>query len=369
LQHFYADTYGLIISIRDKYLKVDIDEFSKHLDTHEKLKTDLVCGQCSYIRGTDTKVSVVINKHFPTYSSVSVVLDMFARLCWRVCDGSSIRTNWMVILSYDGPFDEAQQQIISTLYRVVFKGVAQETNKRVLELMPCFPKFDDFEKRLRSFPEDWSDSLPKVNAMAEAGFFFVGKPCRVQCFNCGLNITALQKMDDPINLHLRNTACPYKKSEPTKKEADELSCFEYPIQTYTSFASRLETYHDFEKKVKPELNELSAISTDTDEVINNLAEAGFYYLGIGTLVTCFMCGLKLSYRDFSIDPWCAHAELSTNCRHLMEAKYDFRMLRQMKKRIAFKPTIITFQLYVENQKKNDDGIFFSFSKEVGDGRI
>ncbi|WAR15352.1 DIAP2-like protein, partial [Mya arenaria] len=48
-----------------------------------------------------------------------------------------------------------------------------------------------------------------------------------------------------------------------------------------------------------------------------LAEAGFYYAGIGDCTRCFWCGIGLRHWTREDDPWTEHARFSLDCNHVL----------------------------------------------------
>lgn len=163
LQHFRGELFGLMITAQDRYLRVDLDDYSRHLDIHKAYKTDEACGQCSVLHNYDTRVSVVVNDELPSDGVAKQLTNSFASLCQETCDASLFRTNWTNLITVSGPFKQNQQKFISNLYKEVMVGIREETNRQVRKYMPVEPKYLDFEKRLDTFNSGWSEeSLPSA---------------------------------------------------------------------------------------------------------------------------------------------------------------------------------------------------------------
>ncbi|XP_052761099.1 baculoviral IAP repeat-containing protein 3-like isoform X2 [Mya arenaria] len=74
---------------------------------------------------------------------------------------------------------------------------------------------------------------------------------------------------------------------------------------YSTIVSRIATFNE-----SPEI----IVSTST------LAEAGFFYAGIGDCTRCFSCGIALRHWTREDDPWTEHARFSLECDHVLNNK-------------------------------------------------
>ncbi|XP_053375579.1 uncharacterized protein LOC128547309 [Mercenaria mercenaria] len=342
LQHFRGEIFGLIVTAYDKYLKVNLDEFSGHLDIHNKYKTAEVCGQCNFLCSVDTSVSLAVNDDVSLGSFSENMINAFANICQHVCDASHIRTNWGIVLSVNGSFTQNHQAIVPHFYKAVFAAINKETEKKVKVFMPVEPDYVEIEKRLASFNNNWDEeSLPRANDMAKAGFFLTDKPCFVKCHYCGLNRIPVQKHDEPIRLHAKYTVCPFIKdlfqldSTPVEKPKESV----FPIESYRTLSSRLSTFEKLEISKPTTRNH----KTETSKIF---ADAGFYYKGIDTLLECFTCGLKIIYKDNIVDPLVVHADLSSNCSFILEKKGEcfVQTINSVKRLRGSGQTVITFLL-------------------------
>jgi baculoviral IAP repeat-containing protein 7/8 len=75
---------------------------------------------------------------------------------------------------------------------------------------------------------------------------------------------------------------------------------------YATFSARLKSFKNWPKSLaqKPTI----------------LAEAGFYYTGVGDRVCCFYCGLGLKDWQEKDDPWKEHVVWNTTCNFTLMVK-------------------------------------------------
>ncbi|XP_053375709.1 uncharacterized protein LOC128547335 isoform X2 [Mercenaria mercenaria] len=365
LQVFCGDIYGLLIVAQEKYLQVDMNEFSKHLGIHSSLKTDEACKVCKILCHPKTKVGFIINTQSLTKTVSQDLIPLVSRLCKQVCDASLFRTNWGVLATVTGPFTQDQQVIVSHLFRSVSKEIKEETDKRALKVMPCFPEFSSLQERLCSFKHGWSEeTLPKASAMAKSGFFFVGKPSRAQCYYCGVYITTWNKADDPTATHAKFGLCPYVKDlfHENIRIDDRKSSDTSPAEQCKTVSSRQLTFYNFELDNNTECDNEKLMK----EVSKQFAEAGFFYIGVDRLVQCFSCSLVIFYSKSIKNPWIVHANLSSNCNFLKETKgVDYiQTINECKTLQAEEPTVVTFHLrkFDANKSCEDNTKCFGFGR-------
>lgn len=80
-----------------------------------------------------------------------------------------------------------------------------------------------YEDRLRSFA-DWPKFLnPRPEALARAGFYYIGRGDKVKCFKCGVMLHNWEPNDDPVEEHRRwSHMCQYLRIIYFRKEEEYL---------------------------------------------------------------------------------------------------------------------------------------------------
>ncbi|CAK7318433.1 Baculoviral IAP repeat-containing protein 3 [Vulpes lagopus] len=157
------------------------------------------------------------------------------------------------------------------------------------------------EDRLCTF-QGWPLAFPLPSALARAGFYYVGPGDRVACFACGGKLSNWEPDDDALSEHLRHFPdCPFVEGQPqatVRYTASNLS-----MQT---LAARSRTFCNWPPRapVHPE----------------QLASAGFYYMGHSDDVKCFCCDGGLRCWESGDDPWVEHAKWFPRCEFLIRMK-------------------------------------------------
>ncbi|KAM7357819.1 death-associated inhibitor of apoptosis 1-like [Cochliomyia hominivorax] len=187
-----------------------------------------------------------------------------------------------------------------------------EINKKLSTTCLWKDQYRSEKCRLKTFenwPLDWLDK----NTLAKTGMFYLGEEDRTKCYFCNVVICKWELTDDPIQEHLRwSPNCPLLKRCRTNNEPLDnlaLDCLlpgteprtydtppAWKMKSFTDYsikANRLQTFVDWpiSLKQKPE----------------QLAEAGFFYNGIGDNVVCFSCLGGLKDWEDDDDPWEQHA--------------------------------------------------------------
>ncbi|WAR12834.1 IAP3-like protein, partial [Mya arenaria] len=114
---------------------------------------------------------------------------------------------------------------------------------------------------------------------------------------------------DPPGIDIRTerageTSAAYQQSsvperKPTNKTAQYLKIPKYP--KFSTLSSRISSFNQC-----PEIHVMP----------RTLAEAGFFYAGIGDCTRCFCCGIGLRHWTREDDPWTEHARFSLECDHV-----------------------------------------------------
>ncbi|XP_040832798.1 baculoviral IAP repeat-containing protein 2 [Ochotona curzoniae] len=147
----------------------------------------------------------------------------------------------------------------------------------------------------------WPLSFLSPSELARAGFYYVGPGDRVACFACGGQLSNWEPKDDAMAEHRRHfPKCPFLENS---LEALRFSISNLSMQTH---ASRMRTfmYWPASAPVRPE----------------QLASAGFYYVGRNDDVKCFCCDGGLRCWESGDDPWVEHAKWFPRCEFLIRMK-------------------------------------------------
>lgn len=204
--------------------------------------------------------------------------------------------------------------------------------------------------RLNSF-KGWPCPWMKPERLAAAGFYYTGKEDNVKCFECDVEISKWETDDNPMVDHQRwsrrcrfvnNLPCgnvpigvdPSTVPTPSPKEVDVCGPYRFmPFSTpddevendvmlnlynfsgtpskpkhpqFASYESRVRTFESWPKSLK--------------QSKQDLANAGFYYTGIGDQTLCYYCGGGLRDWDPEDIPWEQHAKWFEYCPYLIACK-------------------------------------------------
>ncbi|XP_053416121.1 baculoviral IAP repeat-containing protein 2 [Nycticebus coucang] len=147
----------------------------------------------------------------------------------------------------------------------------------------------------------WPLTFLSPSELARAGFYYIGPGDRVACFACGGKLSNWEPKDDAMSEHRRHFPnCPFLENS---LETLRFSISNLSMQTY---AARMRTfmYWPSSVPVQPE----------------QLASAGFYYVGRNDDVKCFCCDGGLRCWEFGDDPWVEHAKWFPRCEFLIRMK-------------------------------------------------
>ncbi|XP_031747014.1 uncharacterized protein LOC100492519 [Xenopus tropicalis] len=188
----------------------------------------------------------------------------------------------------------------------------------------------DERRRLETF-RGHSNYFPyyrQLIMMAQAGFCYVGPGDLVKCFICGGELGQWESWDVPLTRHQHSfPGCLY-----VQKLAAEGAGIQNQKQGHTGFSkekcltteppnilgkkshddmsnvySRAETYRGHHKHF-PYMKEW------------DLAQAGFYYVGPGDLVKCFICGGELDKWESWDKPLTRHQHSFPDCAYVQEQR-------------------------------------------------
>ncbi|XP_029555243.1 inhibitor of apoptosis protein isoform X1 [Salmo trutta] len=179
------------------------------------------------------------------------------------------------------------------------------------------------QDRLDSF-HSWTLSIITPSELAKAGFYYLGQGDRVACFTCGGQLSNWEPGDRAVSEHQRHYPnCHFVRgdradnvslagvvggvagtSQPPGAEAPGLSNVSNPAMQQRE--ERLLTFVHWPLRipVRPD----------------QLAKAGFYYVGRNDDVKCFCCDGGLRCWESGDDPWVEHAKWFPRCVYLLQEK-------------------------------------------------
>ncbi|XP_062949997.1 baculoviral IAP repeat-containing protein 3 [Cynocephalus volans] len=148
----------------------------------------------------------------------------------------------------------------------------------------------------------WPLTFLSPTDLAKAGFYYIGPGDRVACFACGGKLSNWEPKDDAMSEHLRHFPnCPFLSNQ--LQDTSRYTVSNLSMQTH---AARFKTFFNWPSSVlvHPE----------------QLASAGFYYMGHSDDVKCFCCDGGLRCWESGDDPWVEHAKWFPRCEYLIRIK-------------------------------------------------
>lgn len=257
------------------------------------------------------------------------------------------------------------------------KDLIVESNGTIASLQATASASDpEFQRRLETY-KDWpSDSISK-HTLAEAGFEYTGQDDIVQCPYCRVEGYRWVAGDNPMEDH-RNWSpnCPFVRQtiEHDHSEGSSLSldtCGLYGVEILPNSIPE-DNKLDYKKlgilKTKGPINE-DKISLESrlatfenwpkslKQKPADLAEAGFYYTGVGDQTLCFHCGGGLKDWEENDDPWEQHALWFSKCIYLNLKKGDKfieKVKREKDSELSLPSVSGTAEAKEELQKKDEE---------------
>lgn len=158
------------------------------------------------------------------------------------------------------------------------------------------PSMQTEGERLRTF-HSWPVTFLSPVELAKAGLYYLGTADRVACFTCGGQLSNWEQKDNAMSEHRRHFPnCPFM-GEPSFMVANvSMQTLEARVKTFTNWPTRI--------PVQPE----------------QLADAGFYYVGRNDDVKCFCCDGGLRCWESGDNPWIEHAKWFPRCEYLLHVK-------------------------------------------------
>ncbi|KAF3840815.1 hypothetical protein F7725_006677 [Dissostichus mawsoni] len=172
------------------------------------------------------------------------------------------------------------------------------------------------ERRLDSF-HPWTLSIITPSELAKAGFYFLGQGDRVACFSCGGQLSNWEPGDRAVSEHQRHYPnCRFVRGD----RADNVSLAsggvssQLPSGALNNVSNNAMQLSD--ERLLTFVNWPSRIPVRPDQ----LAKAGFYYVGRNDDVKCFCCDGGLRCWESGDDPWVEHAKWFPRCEYLLQEK-------------------------------------------------
>lgn len=223
----------------------------------------------------------------------------------------------------------------------------KETNEEISNYVPDYDKMKFEDERLKTFTKKWPVTFLDVSEIVQAGFFYLGFEDKVQCPFCRGIVSNWSVGDIPLNEHRKHFPwCSFVISITCNKSKSENVWYEHHNQDICSAVEQLNCRESTSKEYKlldkkqhlhlqnlgvqfykgpayPQQAMLSArlrsfvewpVSTPVSK--EDLANAGFFYIGINDNTRCFHCGGGLCNWEQDDDPWIEHAKWFYNCDFL-----------------------------------------------------
>ncbi|XP_015189033.1 PREDICTED: putative inhibitor of apoptosis [Polistes dominula] len=254
-------------------------------------------------------------------------------------------------------FSKNSMSFKSTENTHVMSSVSQQLEPGVDEV--DHPDYRFELVRLQSFQNNWTVTFVEPKLLATAGFYYVGKANTVRCFECLTEIHQWEQGVCILDQHSQtcrfarnlpcgnvpidvdtNTVSSVSRSntqdvcelndttfqnESVQSECDAISSLELQFPTTTKLASL-----GLEKPkppVHPEYISYDARLRTFDtwpksmpQKKDQLANAGFFYIGKGDQTLCYHCGEGLEDWEPQDDPWEQHAKWFSKCYYLLMVK-------------------------------------------------
>ncbi|XP_063060009.1 baculoviral IAP repeat-containing protein 2 isoform X2 [Engraulis encrasicolus] len=196
------------------------------------------------------------------------------------------------------------------------------------------------QDRLDSF-QSWTLTTITPAELAKAGFYYLGQGDRVACFTCGGQLSNWEPGDRAVSEHQRHYPnCRFVRGDRT----ENVSLAEAGALTNVSNSAMQQC----DERLLTFVNWPSRIPVRPDQ----LAKAGFYYVGRNDDVKCFCCDGGLRCWESGDDPWVEHAKWFPRCEYLLQEKGQ-EFVHQIQAR---------FPRLFEQLLTNGDGN----SREIGD---
>ena len=187
--------------------------------------------------------------------------------------------------------------------------------------------FRDEKERLRTFEGSWNNLSPVTpKALVQAGFFYCGLEDIVQCAWCYGKLGGWEQCDDPLVEHVKHFPNCSKFGD--RKGVVSASLL---ITNIMQGDSDLNSDDLGILTMRPCNPQLTIEATRFDSFRNKwptnltqkpeqLAAAGYFYIGYADNVKCFFCDGGLCNWEDNDDPWTEHARWFPECGFLKQVK-------------------------------------------------
>ncbi|XDV26314.1 hypothetical protein PO909_030062 [Leuciscus waleckii] len=163
------------------------------------------------------------------------------------------------------------------------------------------------QERLDTF-QNWTPAPVSPAELAKSGFYYLGQGDRVACFSCGGQLSNWEPGDRAVSEHQRHYPnCCFVRGD----RADNVPLSDGDLSNGSSSAMQ-----QCEERLLTFVYWPSRITVRPDQ----LAKAGFYYVGRNDDVKCFCCDGGLRCWESGDDPWVEHAKWFPRCEYLLQEK-------------------------------------------------
>uniref|UniRef100_A0A8C6XQH1 RING-type E3 ubiquitin transferase n=1 Tax=Naja naja TaxID=35670 RepID=A0A8C6XQH1_NAJNA len=271
------------------------------------LKDKVKCYNCGLMLDNWKKGDSALEKHKQLYPSCSFVQSLTSVTSL----GSSFRSAFSPPATPGLNFSHSSMQALSLgqvgYYSGSFSSFPHNpvTSAAVEDLSHLRPKafnptMSTEESRLLTF-KTWPLTFLSPSSLAKAGFYYVGPSDKVACFACGGQLSNWEPKDNALSEHQRHFPnCPFVEQI---QNSSSSSGFNLGMQNYMG---RFRTFKNWPVTVPVHPQQL--------------ADAGFYYVGRNDDVKCFCCDGGLRCWETGDDPWVEHAKWFPSCEYLIYRK-------------------------------------------------
>lgn len=181
--------------------------------------------------------------------------------------------------------------------------------------------------RVRSFRGKgnvWPHEELRPAEFARSGLYFSGIGDKIFCAFCPCTLSDWETGHVPSDRHHQaNPVCPYLKGENVGNIPLALPNFSMPPQQNAFLGRASPRYPDL-SLFEARLVTFETWPASAQQKPADLAEAGFFYMGVEDKVKCFFCEKKLVKWRRTDDPWLEHIKHQPTCHFvLMNRGSDF----------------------------------------------
>lgn len=219
----------------------------------------------------------------------------------RLTIGPELWLKEQVIRRYhllSSPFCELVQDQASSSYSTDTQSLREANVESGMEREAArFASFCNWPKHLHG-------AGTSVGEMAADGFFYPGVGDQVTCFACQVSVRHCPSGRSAAERHSSQIPlCPRLTARDTGNVALEVPAIS-GVERLQNSQARCETFLSWPAQVP--------ISGE------ELADAGFFYLGVGDVVRCVFCSLEVRHWSSGQFAWRKHKSKSPNCSHVRQ---------------------------------------------------